>query len=223
MDASIKAIKTDWGEIIASFKGLDDLKREYQKEVNTFSEFLPIYPPSPLLFRCFGYFNSKDTKVVILGQDPYHGAGQATGLCFAVEDGTKPPPSLRNINKCLLKDIGSEWKSSSLENWANQGVLLLNASLCVRQKSPGSCMKMWSSFTSYIIDYINRECSHVVFVAWGAFAFNLLQHVDKEKHCLLVSSHPSPLSAHRGYKTYPSFMNSRPFSKITELTGVQWT
>ena len=116
-----------------------------------------------------------------------------------------------------MKDVKKELKSQNLESWASQGVLMLNASLCVREKSPGSCMKMWFPLCEYIINHINSHCDGVIFVAWGTFAHKMLSNVDESKHKLLISSHPSPLSANRAYKVYPSFMNSAPFSEINKI------
>jgi len=218
-----KRLTTGWKEVLLSYPAWDALEAAYKKKVDTFAGFMKIYPPVENIFRCFNYVDPKDTKVVLLGQDPYHGEDQAIGLCFGVEDGEKIPPSLKNIKKELQQDVGVELSSSTLEAWAVQGMLLLNASLCVLHKSPGSCMKMWKPFTEYIIHYLNTEAQKVVFVAWGAFAYDRLQDVDQKKHTLLVSSHPSPLSASRSYQHHPAFKGSRPFSKIQEHhTEIKW-
>ena len=218
-----KRITTEWKEVLLSYPAWDALEAAYKKKVDTFADYMEIYPPVENIFRCFNYVDPEDTKVVLLGQDPYHGKGQAIGLCFGVEDGEKIPPSLKNIQKELQQDVGVELSSSTLEAWAVQGVLLLNASLCVLHKSPGSCMKMWKPFTEYIIHYLNTRVEKIVFVAWGAFAYGRLQDVDPKKHTLLVSSHPSPLSASRSYQHHPAFKGSRPFSKIQEHhTEIKW-
>ena len=223
LQTAVEHLTTGWKEVLLAYPEWDTLESEYKKKVETFDDFMKIYPPMENIFRCFNYFEPRDTKVVLLGQDPYHGEGQAIGLCFGVEEEMKNPPSLRNIEKELLADVGVKLTSSTLENWAKQGVLLLNASLCVLHKSPGSCMKMWKPFTAYILDYLNKKTKKVVFVAWGAFAYGRLEGIDTEKHTLLVSSHPSPLSANRSYKQHPSFIGSHPFSRIhSHLEKIKW-
>ena len=223
LQTEVKRLTTGWKEVLLAYPGWAALEDEYKKKVDTFDGHMKIYPSKKNIFRCFNYFEPGETKVVLLGQDPYHSEGQAIGLCFGVNDEMKNPPSLRNIEKELLADVGTKLTSSTLENWAKQGVLLLNASLCVLHKSPSSCMKMWKAFTEYIIHYLNGEAKKVVFVAWGAFAYGRLENIDQTKHILLVSSHPSPLSANRSYKQYPSFIGSRPFSRINSyLEKIKW-
>ena len=218
-----------WKHVVEQYSKYNELHEIIYKERDKFAEAgLEILPPEDQVFRCFNYFSPKDTKVVFLGQDPYHGKGQATGLCFGVNESQKIPPSLRNIAKELKRDIDVELSDCTLEKWAKQGVLMLNAALTVVQHSPASHMKHWISFTEYIIDIINKEANNVVFVAWGAFAHNKLRHIDLNKHHLLVSSHPSPLSATKDYKTFGSFNGSAPFSKINkylcakEIYLIQW-
>jgi uracil-DNA glycosylase len=214
----IEKIDTDWNSIIKNFPQLISLKKNYLQKTN---QSTPIYPLTDV-FKSFSFFDSVRTKVVILGQDPYHKEGQATGLSFACTQ-EKCPPSLRNIKKLLKKDVNIDLVNRDLEHWAKQGILLLNASLCVQEKKPGSCMKMWEPFTKYIIKYINENCDNVIFVAWGAFAHKLLQNINTKKHYLIISSHPSPLSANRSYKEYPSFMNSTPFSYINKhYPEIKW-
>ena len=223
LQTEVKSLTTGWKEVLLAYPGWAVLEDEYKKKVDTFDGHMKIYPSKKDIFRCFNYFEPGETKVVLLGQDPYHGEGQAIGLCFGVNDKMKNPPSLRNIEKELFADVGAKLTSSTLENWAKQGVLLLNASLCVLHKSPSSCMKMWKPFTEYIIHYLNGDAKKVVFMAWGAFAYGRLENIDQTKHILLVSSHPSPLSANRSYKHYPSFIGSRPFSRIhSHLEKIKW-
>jgi uracil-DNA glycosylase len=147
--------------------------------------------------------------VVILGQDPYHGAGQANGLCFSVNDGIKLPPSLVNIFKELQYDLGKPLpKSGNLLRWAQQGILLLNATLTVRANSPGSHQnKGWEIFTDCVIEIISKQKENVVFILWGAYAQKKKIHIDSSKHLIISSPHPSPFSAHSG------FFGSSPFSK----------
>ena len=176
------------------------------------------YPKFENIFRCFNYFEFNKTKVVILGQDPYHGKNQAIGLSFGINDNlTKLPPSLKNIAKELYNDLNIELKDYSLEKWANQGVLLINSALSVEESKPSSHNIYWYQFTKYIIDKIDSELKDVIFVAWGAYAYNLLKYIDQNKHSLIISSHPSPLSCYKKYKEYLAFNNSKPFSKINDI------
>ena len=160
-----------------------------------------IYPPARLIFNAFDLCPPENVKVVILGQDPYHGVGQAHGLCFSVPDGIKPPPSLVNIFKEIQQDIGTSITTSgNLERWAQQGVLLLNATLTVRAHQAGSHQKHgWETFTDSVIQIISNHCDHVVFLLWGAYAGKKSELVDSTKHLILKSVHPSPLSAHSGF------------------------
>lgn len=176
-----------------------------------------IFPDIKNIFKCFDYFELEDTKIVIVGQDPYHGVNQATGLCFGINNNTKIPPSLKNIAKELKNDLNIELKDYTLENWAKQGILLLNSSLTVAQAKPGSHIKKWNNFTTFIIDELNKLNTPIIFVAWGSFAHNKLKDINLEKHKLIVSSHPSPLSVYKQYKSYPAFNESKPFSKINNL------
>lgn len=168
-----------------------------------------IYPPLTEVFNAFEKCSFENTKVVILGQDPYHGKGQANGLSFSVAKNMKIPPSLRNIFKELKEDVGVEYPGhGDLASWAEQGVLLLNATLTVEEGKPGSHQKMgWEDFTDAVIQGISKNKSHVVFMLWGAFAQQKEGLINTEKHCIIKSPHPSPFSARRG------FFGSKPFSK----------
>ena len=159
------------------------------------------FPPKELIFSAFEQFDFQDTKVVIIGQDPYHGTGEANGLCFSVNDGVAIPPSLKNI----FTEINSEYDrilfptSGNLECWAKQGVLLLNAGLTVRKDEANSHKHLkWNVFTDAVIDVINQKSENVVFLLWGSFAQKKGKLIDREKHLVLESGHPSPLSANRG-------------------------
>ena len=214
-------MKDSWSKIIAKYD--IDAKVSTQKILEfidtkreIFKDNLEIFPSNANIFRCFDFCDISDIKVVIIGQDPYHGPNQATGLCFAVNNGTKVPPSLRNIINELKSDVGVELVDTSFEQWARQGVLLLNASLTVIQGQAASQMKLWMDFTDYIISELNNQ-DRIVFVAWGAFAHNKLKdRVDTNKHTMIVSSHPSPLSCYKNYGVYPQFKDSKPFSKINQ-------
>lgn len=171
-----------------------------------------IYPDLNNYFKALDFVDVKKIKVVILGQDPYHGHGQAHGLSFSVPEGIRFPPSLKNIFKELKSDTGKEIpKSGNLERWAEQGVLLLNSVLTVEESKPASHQKKgWEKFTDKIIETVNAECDHVVFILWGAYAQKKAAFVDRKKHLVLESVHPSPLSSHRG------FFGSKPFSQTNE-------
>ena len=203
---------------------IDNKKKYYQlNDLN-----INIFPKSENLFKCFHYFEPHNTKIVLLGQDPYHNLNQATGLCFGINNTHKIPPSLKNIVKELKNDLNIELKDYTLEKWAKQGILLLNSSLSVIENKPGSQMKLWNDFTDFIINDLNNCDNNIIFVAWGAFAYNKLKDIDKIRHKIIVSSHPSPLSCSKNYGEFPSFNNSRPFSKINEYllnfnkSSIEW-
>lgn len=172
-----------------------------------------IYPPGPFIFNAFENTHFDQLKVVILGQDPYHGPGQAHGLSFSVPDGIKAPPSLVNIFKELKKDIGMPIPSSgNLTAWAQQGVLLLNAVLTVRANEPASHSKIgWMDFTNAVIHKISSEKKGIVFLLWGKFAHEKQVFIDATKHHILKAAHPSPFSAEKG------FFGCKHFSKTNEL------
>ena len=159
-----------------------------------------VYPPARFIFHALDSCSLKNTTVVILGQDPYHGLGQAHGLSFSVPEGVSHPPSLINIFKELETDIGKVYpQNGSLTSWASQGVLLLNATLTVVASQAGSHQnKGWEQFTDAVIDVISTQCDHVVFMLWGNYAKQKGKRIDRERHLVLTSGHPSPLSANRG-------------------------
>ncbi len=176
-----------------------------------------IYPPGQLIFNAFYKTPFSEVKVVLLGQDPYHNKGQAHGLSFSVPPGVSPPPSLINIFKELKTDLGIEIPSTGdLGSWATQGVLLLNASLTVRQNEPGSHSKMgWLQFTDRVIEKLSEEKKGVIFLLWGKFAQEKQLLIDETKHFVLKAAHPSPFSADKG------FFGCRHFSKTNELLTAQ--
>lgn len=159
-----------------------------------------IYPPGKLIFNAFNSCSFDDVRVVILGQDPYHGEGQANGLAFSVSDGIPTPPSLLNIFKEIKDDLGKPIpRSGNLQRWANQGVMLLNATLTVRAGQPGSHQgKGWETFTDAVIKLLSDEKKHIVFLLWGAYAQKKGAVIDRQKHLVLKASHPSPMAAQRG-------------------------
>lgn len=159
------------------------------------------FPPGKLIFNAFDLCPPEKTKVVILGQDPYHGPGQAHGLCFSVPRGVPHPPSLINIFKELEKDVKTPYpKSGNLSPWAKQGVLLLNTTLTVQANRAGSHQgKGWEKFTDQVIHILSNNYKNIVFLLWGSYAKQKIKIIDREKHFVLTSGHPSPLSANRGY------------------------
>ena len=169
------------------------VKSEYSENI--------CYPKGQQIFSAFNHCPLPEVKVVIIGQDPYHGEGQANGLCFSVHDGIPHPPSLVNIFRELNTDLGVPYPlSGNLERWASQGVLLLNATLTVRANSAGSHQKQgWETFTDAVIKAVSAHCNHVVFMLWGGYAKEKAKLIDPAKHCILTAGHPSPLSANRGY------------------------
>ena len=172
------------------------------------------FPPEDNIFSAFDLCSFGDLKVVIIGQDPYHGDGQANGLCFSVADNITHPPSLRNIFKEMESDLGIEYpKSGNLEYLAKQGVLLLNATLTVRAHEAGSHQKKgWEQFTDQVIEVISKENEAIVFLLWGGFAKKKVKLIDTAKHIVLTTGHPSPLSANRGY-----WFGNKHFSKTNEM------
>ena len=212
-------IKQSWKTLFTKYNNKYETKN---KSLNNILDSLKnsqfnIYPKVENIFKCFEYFESNETKVLILGQDPYHGLNQATGLCFGINENLIIPPSLKNIIKELKNDLNINLTNNSLENWAQQNILMLNASLTVIEKKPNSQATLWFDFTDFIIDELNKNEEPIIFVAWGAFAHNKLKNIDTSKHYLIVSSHPSPLSVYKKYKTFPSFQGSKPFSQINEI------
>jgi len=183
-----------------------------------------IYPPGSLIFNAFNKTPFDKVKVVILGQDPYHGAGQAHGLCFSVPDGIPPPPSLVNIFKELQEDTGVGIpRHGNLTRWAVQGVFLLNASLTVRAGEPMSHAKTgWSQFTDTIIKTISDQKKNVVFLLWGKFAQEKKVLIDESRHLILKAAHPSPLSAHAGFLGCRHFSKTNAFLMSKGMDPVDW-
>lgn len=183
-----------------------------------------IYPPGKEIFRAFDACSFDNLKVVIIGQDPYHGPGQANGLCFSVTPGVKMPPSLVNIFKEIRNDLGKPIPADGdLGRWADQGVLLLNATLTVRDGQPGSHQKQgWEEFTDSVIRIVSAEKEHVVFLLWGAFAQKKGEMIDRNKHLVLMSAHPSPFSADRGFFGCKHFSKTNEYLKSKGLKEIEW-
>jgi len=195
----------------------DEFEKSYFEQLTKFVlneyEHFTCYPPKNEIFAAFEHCLFDQVKVVIIGQDPYHGPNQANGLCFSVNDGVSFPPSLQNIFKELENDLGVAlpiW--GNLERWADQGVLLLNATLTVRKGEAGSHQKKgWETFTDAAIQQISDQKEHVIFLLWGGFAQKKGAKIDRSKHLVLESGHPSPLSANRGF-----WFGNKHFSKTNE-------
>ena len=184
-----------------------------------------IYPPGSLIFNAFNTTPFDKVKVVIIGQDPYHGPGQAHGLCFSVQNGVAPPPSLINIFKELQDDIGMPIpRHGNLTKWAQQGVFLLNASLTVRAGEPMSHSKIgWANFTDTVIKKISDHSKHVVFLLWGKFAQDKKILIDETKHLVLKSAHPSPLSAYAGFFGCKHFSKANAYLISKGIDPVDWS
>ncbi len=195
----------------------DELEKPYMQALRHFLKEEKvagkiIFPPSPLIFNAFNHTPFEQVRVVIIGQDPYHGDGQAHGLSFSVPKGIAPPPSLLNVFKEIASDVGIRMgKNGDLTPWADQGVLLLNATLTVEQAKAGAHQgKGWEIFTDAAITALNAHREHLVFVLWGSYAQKKGAFIDESKHLVLKSAHPSPLSAHRG------FFGNHQFSTINQ-------
>ena len=215
-------IGNDWDDILHDeyekeyfLKIKDVVRKEYKDKT--------IFPPANKVFYAFRETSYKDTKVVILGQDPYHGEGEANGLCFSVNEGIKMPPSLNNIYKELYNDLMIKRTRTDLSDWARNGVLLLNSVLTVEKDKPASHKFVgWEEFTDSVIKKLNEKEEPVVFILWGNFAKSKMKYITNPKHLIISSSHPSPFSVHYG------FFGSKPFSKTNEflrkngLKEIEW-
>ncbi|MFT5749386.1 MAG: uracil-DNA glycosylase [Ancylomarina sp.] len=218
-----KNISDSWKEHLSPefdkgyFKQLEQfVDDEYQEN--------EIYPPQELIFKAFNTCPFEDIKVVILGQDPYHGPNQANGLAFSVNDKMRFPPSLRNIYKELNKDLNIPISSKgNLEDWAKQGVLLINATLTVKANEAGSHQhKGWEEFTDAAIKALSEKREKLVFILWGSYAHKKGLQIDRKKHFILKSAHPSPLSAHRGFFKSQPFSQTNTYLKEQGLEPIDW-
>lgn len=216
-------IEESWKQILSA-----EFEKDYFRQLTDFvrNEYrsTTVYPPGKLIFNAFNLCPFEQVKVVIIGQDPYHGPGQAHGLCFSVNDNVPFPPSLRNIFKEIQDDLGKPIpESGNLTRWAKQGVLLLNATLTVRAHQAGSHQRRgWEEFTDAAIRALAEQREHLVFILWGAYAQKKGAFIDRSRHLVLTSVHPSPLSAHNG------FFGNRHFSRANEYlqqhgqTSIEW-
>ncbi|MBU8882782.1 uracil-DNA glycosylase [Kaistella sp. DKR-2] len=198
----------DWKTILEPFKNTEYFENLWQKVKEEYASG-KCFPPKSQIFRALELTPFDEVKVVIIGQDPYHNDFQANGLCFSVSEEVAAPPSLKNIFTELKDDLGIQRTKKELDDWATQGVLLLNATLSVQAHSPNSHKDLgWEKFTNFIIKEISDKKENVVFVLWGAFAQKKEEFIDSSKHYIIKSAHPSPFSVYRG------FYGSKPFSKI---------
>ena len=216
-------IEESWKQILSA-----EFEKDYFRQLTDFvrNEYrsTTVYPPGKLIFNAFNLCPFEQVKVVIIGQDPYHGPGQAHGLCFSVNDNVPFPPSLRNIFKEIQDDLGKPIpESGNLTRWAKQGVRLLNATLTVRAHQAGSHQRRgWEEFTDAAIRALAEQREHLVFILWGAYAQKKGAFIDRSRHLVLTSVHPSPLSAHNG------FFGNRHFSRANEYlqqhgqTPIEW-
>ncbi len=216
-------IESSWKNVLK-----DEFEKDYFNNLVSFvrDEYgkTTVYPPAGLIFNAFNLCPFTNVKTVIIGQDPYHGPGQAHGLCFSVREGVEFPPSLVNIFKEIELDLGiSKPASGNLERWAHQGVLLLNATLTVRAHLAGSHQKKgWEQFTDAVISIINREKSNIVFLLWGSYAQKKGETIDRSRHLVLESVHPSPLSASRGFFGNGHFSKCNRYLAENGIQPINW-
>ena len=218
-------IEKSWKNILSG-----EFQQEYFKEIKSFilhekSLGKVVYPPGNLIFNAFNLTPFDKVKVVIIGQDPYHGEGQAHGLSFSVPYGVKPPPSLQNIYKEISQEFGFEMPiHGNLESWAFQGVLLLNAILTVNANEPASHKAAgWENFTNAVIHHLSSKKENLVFLLWGKFAQNKDLIIDSRKHLILKAAHPSPFSAYQGFFGCKHFSMTNDFLKSKMLSPIDWS
>jgi uracil-DNA glycosylase len=220
-----RALIADWSQQLDFI-----FKQDYYQQLLEFIEYesahnKTIYPPKDQIFNAFDLSSFENTKVIILGQDPYHNEGQAHGLSFSVPKGVSIPPSLRNIYQELLSDLDiTPSQSGNLTHWASQGVLLLNSVLTVEKNSPGSHAKSgWVDFTDTVIDILNDKKQNLVFLLWGAYAQKKAELIDQNKHLVLTAAHPSPFSAHKGFFGCKHFSQTNDYLKMHNQQPIDWT
>ena len=217
-------IEESWKKVLG-----DEFEKTYFKDLQTtireaYRGSTHVFPPQEMVFNAFEFCPFDKVQVVILGQDPYHGAGQAHGLCFSVQDGMRTPPSLRNMYKEIKDDIGTSIsENGNLEKWAKQGVLLLNAILTVEAGKAGSHQDIgWEQFTDAVIQKISDEKEHVVFLLWGKYAQEKGAVIDTSKHLVLKAPHPSPFSAHTGFLGCKHFSQTNKYLMQDNQKPIKW-
>ena len=215
-------IGNDWDYVLREeyekdyfLKIKERVRREYDSKM--------IFPPAIRVFYAFRMTPYKDTRVIILGQDPYHGVGEANGLCFSVNEGVKMPPSLSNIYKELYNDLGIVRTKTDLSDWAKSGVLLLNSVLTVEKDKPASHKMIgWEEFTDTVIKKLNEKDEPVVFILWGNFAKSKIKYITNPKHLIISSSHPSPFSVNYGFFGSKPFSRTNKFLRENNLKEIEW-
>ena len=216
-------IEPSWKQKLAA-----EFEQPYFQALTTFVrqeyQATTVYPPPGEMFNAFAHTPFEAVRVVLLGQDPYHGPNQAHGLCFSVRDGVRPPPSLQNIFKEIQSDVGSPVPTSgNLERWADQGVFLLNATLTVRAGQAGSHQnKGWETFTDAVIKLLSDEKEHLVFLLWGNYARQKSALIDAKKHLILQAPHPSPFSAHNGFFGCKHFSKTNAYLAEQGFKPIEW-
>ena len=217
-------IEQSWKEVLKDEFNKDYFARLTQFVKEEYNGSTPIYPPAKLIFNAFDHCPFDKVKVVILGQDPYHGTGQANGLCFSVNKGIPFPPSLLNIFKEIENDLGTAIpQDGDLTRWSDQGVLLLNATLTVRAAQAGSHQRRgWEDFTDAAIRELASRRSGIVFILWGSYAQKKGAFIDRNKHLVLSSPHPSPLSAYQGFFGNHHFSTANKYLKEQGLSEINW-
>ena len=216
-------IEESWNNVLEKFFNKDYFKLIVEKVRNEY-KFNTIYPKGDKIFNAFNLCPFDSLKVVIIGQDPYHGKGQANGLSFSVEKNIKIPPSLKNIFIELKNNYPEyEYSNGDLTRWANQGVLLLNSILTVRKSEPGSHTNIgWEKFTDFVIKNISSEKSNIVFLLWGKYAQSKSRLIDDNKHLILKSPHPSPFSAHKGFFKNFHFKKTNEYLLLNNIKKINW-
>ena len=225
MEKSTIQLPDTWLEHLKEEFNQDSMSKLKSKLLELKKNKIIFYPPGKQIFNAFNLTPLDKVKVVILGQDPYHGPGQAHGLSFSVPENIKPPPSLLNIYKELQDDLKKEvnYNNGNLDKWAKQGVFLLNTTLTVEKSKPLSHQKFgWDIFTDKVISVISNELENIVFILWGSFAQSKKEIIDSNKHLILSAPHPSPLSAHRGFFGSKPFSKTNTFLKSKQIDMVEW-
>ncbi len=221
MKLNTNNIKTNWKEFIEL-----ELSKPYLSHIDTMicASTQPVFPPINDVFNAFNFFDIEDTKIVIFGQDPYHGEGEANGLAFSVNKGIKTPPSLGNIFKKIHKDFGITRTNTDLSDWAQQGVLLLNTTLTVEKDKAASHSNYgWINFTEAVIKKLNENSNPIFFILWGSHAQSLEKFIDVSKHQIVKSCHPSPLSANRcGFFDTSTFRDMEKFLMDNYKIQFKW-
>lgn len=217
-------LESSWKELLR-----EEFDKDYMVELRRFlksrkAQGKQIYPPGDQIFNALNSTPFDEVKVVIIGQDPYHGPGQAHGLCFSVQPGVAPPPSLRNIYREIENDLGiSMGRNGCLQPWAEQGVLLLNAVLTVEAGEAGAHQNRgWERFTDRVIELLNEKRRHLVFMLWGSYAQRKGKIIDRDRHLVLQSPHPSPLSASRGFFGNRHFSRANEYLEKHDRTPIDW-